>query len=76
MRALCAGDLKVQSVSGDVDIGVGPGLALWLDVSSVSGSTSSDLELGEKPGEGGIPVELRVRTVSGDIRVWVSVVRS
>jgi hypothetical protein len=76
VRALCAGDLKVQSVSGDLDIGVGPGLALWLDVSSVSGSTTSDLDLGETPAESGTPVELRARTVSGDIRVWVSVART
>lgn len=76
VRTLCAGDLEVQSVSGDVGIGVGPDLALWLDVSSVSGSTSSDLDLGDRPSEGGTPVEIRARTVSGDVRIWVSVLRS
>jgi hypothetical protein len=59
----------VSCVSGDVRVATRPGLALWIDVQSVSGSVSSDLEVGEAPGGGDAQVELRVRTVSGDVRI-------
>ena len=61
---------KVQSVSGDVRIGVARGLQLWIDGSSVSGSMRSELELEDAPGaEDGPVVELRARTVSGDVQI-------
>lgn len=64
------GDIRLQSVSGDVTIGVAPGQVLWLDVASVSGDTRSDLDVGDDAGPGDGPeVELRVRTVSGDVQI-------
>jgi hypothetical protein len=61
---------KVQSVSGDVRIGIAPGLRLWIDGSSVSGSMRSELELEDAPAaEDGPVVELRARTVSGDVLI-------
>jgi DUF4097 and DUF4098 domain-containing protein YvlB len=61
---------KVQSVSGDVRIGIAPGLKLWIDGSSVSGSMRSELELEDAPAaEDGPMVELRARTVSGDVQI-------
>jgi DUF4097 and DUF4098 domain-containing protein YvlB len=61
---------KVQSVSGDVRVGVAPGLKLWIDGSSVSGSMRSELELEDAPAaEEGPVVELRARTVSGDVQI-------
>jgi DUF4097 and DUF4098 domain-containing protein YvlB len=61
---------KVQSVSGDVRIGIAPGLKLWIDGSSVSGSMRSELELEDAPAaEEGPMVELRARTVSGDVHI-------
>ena len=61
---------KVQSVSGDVRIGVAPGLQLWIDGSSVSGSMRSELDLEDAPAaEEGPVVELRARTVSGDVQI-------
>ena len=60
----------VSSVSGDVDVAAVPGLVLWIDAQSVSGTMSSELDVGDAPSEpGGEAVELRVRTVSGDVRV-------
>jgi Toastrack DUF4097 len=62
---------KVQSVSGDVRVGVAPGLRLWIDGSSVSGSLRSELDLEDGPpadAEGPV-VELRARTVSGDVQI-------
>lgn len=69
--AVSAGPVKLSSVSGDVRVGVRPGLRLYLDVGTVSGSARSDLDAddaGADEGEGE-PVELRVRTVSGDARI-------
>jgi DUF4097 and DUF4098 domain-containing protein YvlB len=61
---------RVNTVSGDVNVAARPGLALWIDVQSVSGSVSSDLDVGDAPPvESVAQVELRVRTVSGDVRV-------
>lgn len=64
-----AAGVRVSCVSGDVHVATRPGLALWIDVQSVSGSVSSDLEVGDAPGGGEAQVELRVRTVSGDVRL-------
>jgi DUF4097 and DUF4098 domain-containing protein YvlB len=64
-----AGGARVSCVSGDVHIATQPGLALWIDVQSVSGSVTSDLDVGDAPGGGDAQVELRVRTVSGDVRI-------
>ena len=65
------GGARVNSVSGDVHVATRPGLALWIDVQSVSGSVNSDLDVGDAPpGKGGAAqAELRVRTVSGDVRI-------
>jgi Toastrack DUF4097 len=61
---------KVQSVSGDVRVGVAPGLRLWIDGSSVSGSMRSELELEDAPAaDEGPVVELKARTVSGDVQI-------
>lgn len=64
-----AGGARVNCVSGDVRVATRPGLALWIDVQSVSGSVTSDLDVGDSPGGGDAQVELRVRTVSGDVRI-------
>ena len=63
------GGVRVNSVSGDVAVAMLPGLLLWLDVQSVSGSVASELDVGDAPVDGGEQVELRVRTVSGDVRI-------
>ncbi|HEY7178734.1 MAG TPA: DUF4097 family beta strand repeat-containing protein [Gaiella sp.] len=63
-------EVVVSSVSGDVDVSAMPGLVLWIDAQSVSGTMTSELDVGDEPaGQGEEPVELRVRTVSGDVRV-------
>lgn len=68
--SVAGGDAKVQTVSGDVEIAVRDGLGVWIDASSVSGEMVSELELEDGPaGEGGAAIELRVKTVSGDVRI-------
>ena len=64
------GEIKLQSVSGDVRVGVRPGLLLSIDATSVSGSMQSELPMDEglQP-EGEPEIHLRARTVSGDVRI-------
>ena len=64
------GPCRVSCVSGDVHVATRPGLALWIDAQSVSGSVTSDLDVADAPaGGGGQQVDLRIRTVSGDVRI-------
>jgi Putative adhesin len=72
LRRVVEGEVKVNSASGDVEVGIAKGSRLWVDAQSLSGDTSSELEL-----ESGVPVEtdegplveLRAVTMSGDISV-------
>ena len=64
------GQITLQSASGDIEVGVKKGSKLFIDARSMSGETSSDLEVGEAPPEGEGPlVELRATAMSGDIRI-------
>jgi DUF4097 and DUF4098 domain-containing protein YvlB len=58
------GDLECSSTSGDVRIGLPPGLTLDVDLNTVSGDIRSDFppENGE-----GATARLRVKTISGDV---------
>jgi DUF4097 and DUF4098 domain-containing protein YvlB len=72
--AVREGNVSVQSVSGDIEIGVAPGTKLDVDAGSVSGDLMSEVPLGSDPsgfddGEGPILV-VRGKTVSGDFRVF------
>ncbi len=65
------GEIKVQSVSGDVRIGVRPGTRLRIDANSTSGDVSSELDVKDTPSEGssGSEARLAAKTVSGDIEI-------
>jgi DUF4097 and DUF4098 domain-containing protein YvlB len=68
--AVMRGNVSTHSVSGDVTIGVRRGSKVYLDCNTVSGDTSSELELTTDAPEGDGPlVEIRAKTVSGDIRI-------
>ena len=68
--AAAAGAVLVGSDSGDVEVAAVPGLELRIDAQSVSGTMTSELEVGDEPAASGDDaVELRIRTVSGDVRV-------
>lgn len=64
-----AGQLQANNVSGDIRLGIPAGLPVWTDINSVSGSVSSTLDGAGQPGEGEDYLELRARTVSGDIHL-------
>ena len=61
------GRFTMKGASGDVHIGIPAGLPVWTDVSTISGSIRSNLESAGEPAEGADHVELRAKTVSGDI---------
>ncbi|HEY6961549.1 MAG TPA: DUF4097 family beta strand repeat-containing protein [Gaiellaceae bacterium] len=68
--AVMQGVVAAHSVSGDVTIAVRRGSHAFLDCTTVSGDTTSELELtGDGPADGGPLVEIRAKTVSGDIRI-------
>jgi DUF4097 and DUF4098 domain-containing protein YvlB len=70
IRAAGPGDVALKAVSGDVDVAIRRGLRVRLDVNSVSGSIGSELEVSDAPtGGDGPEAGLRVRTVSGDVRI-------
>ncbi len=74
MRNLVSGAVTLQAVSGDIEVGVASGTRVFLDLSSLSGSTKSDLPVSdastsESPTDGSPEASVRAATVSGDIRV-------
>ncbi|HWG55441.1 MAG TPA: DUF4097 family beta strand repeat-containing protein [Gaiellaceae bacterium] len=70
VRAAGPGDVRLKAVSGDVEVLLRQGLRIRLDVNSVSGTISSELEVGDAPAAAERPeADLRVRTVSGDVRI-------
>lgn len=70
LGAVVRGEISAQSVSGDVTIGVRRGSKVYLDCNTLSGDTSSELELqNDAPAGDGPLVEVRAKTVSGDIHI-------
>jgi DUF4097 and DUF4098 domain-containing protein YvlB len=64
------GEVTLQTASGDIEVGIKQGSTLWIDARSMSGETSSELEIGDAPTDGGGPlVEVRATAMSGDIKV-------
>ena len=63
------GRITVKAASGDVSIGVAAGIPVWTDITTVSGTIRSDLQGAGKPEPGQDHIEVRVKTVSGDIEL-------
>jgi len=64
-----AGKTEVDTVSGDVHVGVERGVSVRLDVSSLSGGVGSALERTDSADDGAKILKLHVKTVSGDIQL-------
>lgn len=76
VRSVEAGEVRVQTVSGDVRVGVSRGTHVWIDAASISGDLGSELGLDDRePGtdqidaDGSTVVPLHVKTVSGDVSI-------
>jgi DUF4097 and DUF4098 domain-containing protein YvlB len=64
------GDIVLQTASGDIEVGIKKGSKLWIDAKSMSGETTSELDIGDAPPDGDGPmVEVRATAMSGDITV-------
>ena len=64
-----AGGLDLTTGSGQLRVGIHPGVMAELDVSSGSGRARSDLPVGGPPAEGATALRVRARTGSGDALV-------
>lgn len=67
VRTARRGRFSVKGASGDVQIGIPAGTPVWTDISTVTGRISSQVTGSGEPEEGADHVELRARTVSGDV---------
>lgn len=61
------GGVTAKNVSGDVHIGIPSGIPVWTDVSTLTGRVGSDLQGAGQPGDGEDHIEVRAKSVSGDI---------
>ncbi|SNS05357.1 Putative adhesin [Streptosporangium subroseum] len=69
VESVIRGSVAINTISGNVEIGVVPGTNAWLDVSSMSGGVGSSLDQADQPTDGGEQVEIHARTLSGDISI-------
>lgn len=70
VAAIAEGGLDLKSASGDMRIGIAAGSRFHVDARSLSGETTSDLEvLGAETTTEGPLVELKATSMSGDIRL-------
>jgi DUF4097 and DUF4098 domain-containing protein YvlB len=63
------GQLAAKNVSGDISVGIPAGIPVWTDITSMTGTVQSNLEGAGEPDEGQEYIELRAKTVSGDIHL-------
>lgn len=73
LETVSKGRMELRAISGDISIGIRRGSKLFVDANTLSGSTSSEVELSDAPrqesdGDGPL-VELFAKTVSGDVRI-------
>lgn len=69
LERVAAGSVEFNSVSGDAQIAIARGVAVFMDVRSLSGDMVSELEGADEPAEGEAVIEVRGKTVSGDVRL-------
>jgi DUF4097 and DUF4098 domain-containing protein YvlB len=71
IREISSGRADIEALSGDVSVAVARGIAVYLDLSTMSGDVRNELDEaddGGRPGDSA-ELEIRCRTISGDIRV-------
>ncbi|CAN7639109.1 DUF4097 family beta strand repeat-containing protein [Devosia sp. LjRoot16] len=61
------GRVTVEGASGDAHVGVPAGIAVWTDISTVTGQIRSSLHGAGQPKDGADYLEIRARIVTGDV---------
>ncbi len=69
LREVSIGSIAVESGYGEVAIGVKPGVAAWLDLSTKAGRVRNELAGDGAPGASEPTVSVRARTQYGDIEI-------
>ncbi|MDX6411493.1 MAG: hypothetical protein QOE91_1009 [Gaiellaceae bacterium] len=70
LGSVSQGRVVMQSASGDQSVGIRRGSRVHIDAKTMSGDTSSELEVADEPPPGDGPtVELRATSMSGDIKI-------
>jgi DUF4097 and DUF4098 domain-containing protein YvlB len=70
VNAVVSGRVVMQSASGDQHVGIRRGTRVHIDAKTMSGDTTSELDVSDEPPSGeGPSVELRATAMSGDIRI-------
>ena len=59
--------VDIKATSGDISVAVAPGIGVYLDLSTLSGTVSSELEPSGESGSA--DMTLQCRTISGDVQV-------
>jgi Putative adhesin len=67
LGSVSAGRAEVKTVSGDIVVGVAAGVGVYLDLASLTGATTSQLD--DTGASDDVPLEVVCRAVSGDIRI-------
>jgi hypothetical protein len=70
LGSVASGRITMQSASGDQTVGIRSGSRVHIDARTMSGDTTSELEIEDSPALGDGPeVELRATSMSGDVRI-------
>jgi DUF4097 and DUF4098 domain-containing protein YvlB len=69
IRRVSRGRVQAQAASGDLHVGVPDGTPAWLEVKTLTGGVTNDLQSGEPAGADEDYVRLDLNTVSGDIEI-------
>ncbi len=64
-----SGTIELNAASGDLRVGVRAGVVAHLDLNTISGRVRSELPVEDSRPADGAPLEIRARTVSGDLLV-------
>jgi DUF4097 and DUF4098 domain-containing protein YvlB len=69
LLSVAEGSVKAESARGDIEIGIAPGTAAWLDLNTSFGNARSELDEADSPHGSERTVQVRANTAFGDITV-------
>ncbi len=77
VKEISSGRANIEALSGDINVAVTRGIGVYLDLSTMSGDVRNELDEADDSGQSDetAELELRCRTISGDIRVRKGSVR-